>query len=100
MPIRYSAPAARARACILPLVVLAAGCATSSEPSLPQKKESEQLVIEESNPLELDASALNAAATALGAFKAKNRNLQCFQVSMHSQEDNWRVDFIPSDDVQ
>lgn len=76
----------------LPLLLLAvAACAMGNE---------RPPVVDESNPIELDASTLALASVALDAFKAKNKHWQCFNVSMYSQDGNWRVDFVPSDDVQ
>ena len=91
----------RARTLLLLAVALAmAGCAMSNEVQAPQENTWQQRVVDESHPIELDASALHLGAVALGAFKARNKHWRCFEVAMYSQDTNWRVDFVPTDDVQ
>ena len=77
-----------------------AACAVSKESDSPGKQAEERHAIEESNPIELDAPTLDLAAVALADFKAKNKKWRCFEVSIYSDGENWRVDFAPADDVQ
>jgi hypothetical protein len=88
------------RALLLAMCVSAAPRAVLGQEQSPKVEEGKRLVVDESSAIELDARALYLAAVALEDFKIKNKNWRCFNVSMYSQGEDWRVDFAPRDDVQ
>lgn len=85
--------------CLLSLLMMSAS-AVPEQSHAAETRQREPLVVDESNPIEIDARALNLAVVALEAFKARNKSWRCFDVSIYSDGEHWRVDFTASDDVQ
>ena len=54
----------------------------------------------EGSPVELDAATLNWSAIVLKEFQSTHKSWRCFSVSMYFSEGNWRVDFLPKNDVR
>jgi hypothetical protein len=55
---------------------------------------------DESTPIKLDAATLNWGAIALKEFQSTHKDWRCFSVSMYFSASNWRIDFLPKDDVR
>jgi hypothetical protein len=85
--------------CLLSLLMMSV-LAVAEQSHATETPQREPLIVDESNPIEIDARALNLAVVALAAFKAQNKSWRCFDVSIYSEGELWRVDFTASDDVQ
>ncbi len=55
---------------------------------------------DESTTIKLDATTLNWSATALKEFQSTHKDWRCFSVSMYFSAGNWRIDFLPTNDVR
>lgn len=96
----WSFRSALMRALLLPMCVSVMPGAVLAQEQSAEVEQEQRLIVEESSAIELDARALSLAAVALEDFKTKNKHWRCFNVSMYSQGEDWRVDFAPRDNVQ